>query len=82
MLFRSVSQSRYDLVYYGLYGIWEVVAVTFIMTGEDTYTPQYELKQNIAADGEPDNFRYNRVPQALLTLYVPSASVVVAGTGA
>ncbi len=67
-----------DQVYYGLYGIWEVVKVSLVLVSEDMYTPVYQIKQNISPDGQPPVYRYNSVPQSVLTMYLPPKTVQTA----
>ena len=68
-----------DRVFYGTYGIWEVLKSTLMLVSEDTFMPMYQLRQNIADDGKPVKYRYNVAPQNVLTLYVPPKSVTVGG---
>lgn len=68
-----------DLVFYGTYGIWEVLKSTLMLVSEDTFMPMYQLRQNIADDGKPVKYRYNVAPQNVLTLYVPPKTVTVGG---
>lgn len=68
-----------DRVFYGTYGIWEVLKSTLMLVSEDTFMPMYQLRQNIADDGKPVKYRYNVAPQNVLTLYVPPKSLTVGG---
>lgn len=68
-----------DRVFYGTYGIWEVLKSTLMLVSEDTFMPMYQLRQNIADDGQPVKYRYNVAPQNVLTLYVPPKSLTVGG---
>lgn len=69
-----------DTVFYGLYGLWEVLKVSLTLTSEDTYTPLYQLRQNTAPVGSTPTYRYNTVPQSVLSLYVAPATVIATTT--
>ena len=71
-----------DLVYYGLYGTWEVVNSSFVLVSEDTYTPVYFIRQITSDDGVvPVTYRYNKVPQSVLTRVVPvSVTAITSGS--
>lgn len=66
-----------DIVFFGLYGFWEVVDGISCLQSEDTYQPFYLLRQNVALPGFPVEYRYNFVPQSALHLYVPDSTVTV-----
>ncbi|MDD3466637.1 MAG: hypothetical protein PHE67_05750 [Campylobacterales bacterium] len=51
------------LVYYGAYGIHEVVKSYLSLTADNQLTPFYVLRRNIALEGAEPLYVYNSVPQ-------------------
>jgi len=61
-----------DLVFFGLYGIWEVVKASFILVDENHFTPSYQIRQVVSEESvTPVVFRYIDVPQSVLQLFIP-----------
>ncbi len=65
-----------DVVFFGLYGLWEIVSCSLIMTSEDTYEPHYQVRQNTTVAPATPKYRYNTVPQSVLSLFTAFAPVV------
>ncbi len=62
-----------DVVTYGAYGLWEVIKVSFIFVSEDLYQPIYQVRQKI--DTVELKYRYNLVPQDVLSQHIPTQEV-------